>query len=347
MPQPKHILVIRLSAMGDVAMTVPVLACLQKANPDIRITVLTRKFFAPIFRQLPQVEVYEADVNGRHKGLKGLKRLSDELRRKNIDAVADLHNVLRSNILKRFFKFSGIPVKQVKKGRAQKKALTRSHNKEFLPLKSTHRRYAEVFEALGFQLDLAEFECLEKMKLSPKLSKELGNQPVQWVGVAPFAQHPSKIYPLKLMEQVLGKLNELPGLRIFLFGGPDEASVLEEWESAFSQVKNIAGKISFSEELALISNLDLMVSMDSGNGHLAANYGVPVITLWGLTHPYAGFAPFRQPPELQLLTDRKLYPLIPTSVYGNVVPSGYENAMKTISPTSVVKKVKEALNLPQ
>lgn len=149
------------------------------------------------------------------------------------------------------------------------------------------------------------------------------------------------------MEQVLSRLNELKGLRIFLFGGPDEASVLEEWESRFSQVKNMAGKIAFSQELALISNLDVMLSMDSGNGHLAANYGVPVITLWGLTHPYAGFAPFRQPPELQLLTDRKQYPLIPTSIYGNVVPSGYENAMKTISPITVVKKVKEALSLPK
>lgn len=342
---PKHILVIRLSAMGDVAMTVPVLACMQKAYPEVRITLLTRRFFAPIFNQLPGVEVYEADVKGKHKGLMGLKRLSDELRAKKIDAVADLHDVLRSNILKRFFKLHGIRVRQINKGRAQKKALTRAQNKQFHPLKSTHRRYAEVFEALGFQLDLAEFEPLEKIKLSPGLSREVGNQPVKWIGVAPFAQHPSKIYPPKLMEQVLSQLNELTGLQIFLFGGPDEASVLEEWESMFSGVKNMAGKIQFSDELALISNLDVMVSMDSGNGHLAANYGVPVITLWGLTHPYAGFAPFRQPPELQLLTDRQQYPLIPTSVYGNVVPSGYENAMKTISPRAVVNKVKQALGL--
>lgn len=347
MQKPKHILVIRLSAMGDVAMTVPVLSCMQKAYPEVRITLLTRKFFVPIFAQLPNVEVYDADVKGKHKGLGGLKRLSGELRIKKIDAVADLHNVLRSNILKRFFRFYGIPVKQIKKGRAEKNALTRSQNKQFQQLKSTHRRYAEVFEALGFQLDLAEFEYLEKIKLSPELTKELGNQPIKWVGVAPFAQHPSKIYPLKLMEQVLAKLDELAGLHIFLFGGPDEASVLEEWESQFSQVKSMAGKTPFSQELALISNLDVMLSMDSGNGHLAANYGVPVITMWGLTHPYAGFAPFRQPPELQLLTDRHQYPLIPTSIYGNVMPSGYENAMKTISPASVVKKVKEALSLPE
>ena len=65
----------------------------------------------------------------------------------------------------------------------------------------------------------------------------------------------------------------------------------------------VAGKLSFSEELDTISNLDCMISMDSGNAHLAAMYGVKVITIWGVTHPFAGFAPFHQPKEYSLLPD--------------------------------------------
>jgi len=107
----------------------------------------------------------------------------------------------------------------------------------------------------------------------------------------------------------------------------------------FESVTNVAGILTFEDELNLISNLDLMISMDSANGHLAAMFGIPVITLWGVTHPYAGFVPFQQPDENQLKADRNKYPLIPTSVYGNKYPPEYENAMATITPSSIVEKI--------
>ncbi|NJX16945.1 glycosyltransferase family 9 protein, partial [Tamlana crocina] len=153
MERPGHILVIRLSAMGDVAMMVPVLKAFSEKYPDVKITLLTRGFFVPLFKDLQNVDVFAAEVKGRHKGIGGLKRLSEELLDLKIDAVADLHNVLRSNILKLFFKLKGIPVKQLDKGRRERKALTRKENKVFIQLKPTHQRYAEVFEKLGYPID--------------------------------------------------------------------------------------------------------------------------------------------------------------------------------------------------
>ncbi len=94
----------------------------------------------------------------------------------------------------------------------------------------------------------------------------------------------------------------------------------------------------------MIGNLDVMVSMDSGNGHLAANAGVPVITLWGVTHPYAGFAPFGQAPKNALTADREQFPQIPTSVYGNRLPKGYEKAFRSINPKTVIEKVLDVIN---
>jgi ADP-heptose:LPS heptosyltransferase len=108
-------------------------------------------------------------------------------------------------------------------------------------------------------------------------------------------------------------------------------------------VTSDAGKLSLEEELALISNLDLMLSMDSGNAHLAAMLGVKVITIWGVTHPFAGFAPFNQPDDYALLADRNLFPLIPTSIYGNKFPEGYENAAGSISFEAIVAKVKSTI----
>ena len=299
-----HILVIRLSALGDVAMTVPVLKKLTETYPELKITILTRTFFAPLFDDLPNVEVYEADVKGRHKGFAGLKRLSGELRERNVDAVADLHHVLRSMILKGFLQLHGIPVKQINKGRAEKKALTREKNKIFKQLKSTHQRYADVFAALGYPIELTDITFPQKKTLSPALMDIVGTASKKWLGIAPFAQHNSKMYPQDLMKEVLKALGSNDRIKIFLFGaGESESTVLKQWEKDFQNVVNMAGKVSFREELALISNLDAMLSMDSGNGHLAANFGIPVISLWGLTHPYTGFAPFNQPASNSLLPD--------------------------------------------
>ena len=164
------------------------------------------------------------------------------------------------------------------------------------------------------------------------------------MGIAPFAAHEGKMYPLESMETVIQELNNTNKYKILLFGGGEkEVALLEHMANSYNNALCMAGKLKLSEELQLISNLDVMLSMDSGNAHMAANYGIPVVTLWGVTHPYAGFYPFGQPMENALMADRETYPLIPTSVYGNKVPQGYENAMQTIKPTDVLNKLFQLL----
>lgn len=340
-----HILVIRLSAMGDVAMTVPVLSALVRQYPQLKITVLTRAFFSPIFSGLPNVSVYNADVKGKHKGVLGIWRLYKELKGLGIDAVADLHNVLRSSILKLFFKLGSAPFVQIDKGRSEKRALTSISKKEFIQLKSTHQRYADVFSHLGFPITLDTVPLLPQRPILDTSRDLIEGTSQKWIGVAPFAAFKGKMYPLEFMEQVVQGLNETNNYRILLFGGgKKEQQKLEEWSITYTNCVNLVGNIPFKEELAVISKLDLMVAMDSGNAHLAAMFGIPTITLWGVTHPYAGFYPFGQPMENALLADRNRYPLIPTSVYGNKYPEGYENAMQTVAPEAVLSKINEVLN---
>ncbi|UII77588.1 glycosyltransferase family 9 protein [Flagellimonas sp. HMM57] len=339
-----HILVIRLSAMGDVAMTVPVLGALVAKYPHIKLSVLTKNHFAPLFSGLNNVEVYKADIKNRHKGLIGLWRLYRELKTLQIDYVADLHNVLRSQILKKYFTLDRTPFIQLNKGRAEKKALTRAKNKVFKQAKATHQRYADVFKELGFPIDFSEIKPLKRQPLSEKVLDIVKQDTKKWIGIAPFAAHEGKMYPLHLMIDVIRILNNTEKYKILLFGGgAGEEEKLKAVEKEFKEAVNMAGRLDFSEELALISNLDLILSMDSGNAHLAANYGIPVVTLWGVTHPFTGFYPFGQPMENALLSDRKLFPLIPTSVYGNKFPKGYEAAMETIAPEDVVKKIYQVL----
>lgn len=341
----KHIAVIRLSAMGDVAMTVPVIRAFVKQNPNVTITVVSRPFFQPFFDEIPNVNFFAVEVKGRHKGFLGLLQLYSDLKKLNIDAVADLHNVLRSIVVRNLFAISGKKVMHTDKGRADKKALTRAENKIFQPVKSMVERHIDTFKELGFFVDLSNPIFPEKAILSDEILKVSGGKEnKKWIGIAPFAQYESKVYPLDLMQQVVNELATNQNYKIFLFGGgKKETDQLNSLATAKENVIVAAGKFSLDQELQLISNLDLMLSMDSGNAHIASMLGVNVITLWGATHPYAGFKPFNQPMENCLVSDREKYPLLPTSVYGNKKVVGYEDVMRTISVQKIISSIQSQL----
>lgn len=319
-------------------MTVPVLRALTIQYPELKITVVTRAFFKPFFKDLENVNIFEADFKGKHKGVLGLYKLSKQLRTLRFDAVADLHNVLRSKILKLFF--FGKKVVQLDKGRAEKKELTSGQS--FLQLKTTHQRYAEVFENLGFKIDLSNPIFPNPKPLTEKLDGFLSNKEFKTIGIAPFAAHQSKMYPIGQMEVVISELSK--EYNVILFGGGNkEIDVLNQLEIKYKNVKSVAGKLNLKDELAFISNLDLMLAMDSGNAHIAAMLGKKVITIWGVTHPFAGFAAFNQPIDFALTAERTQFPLIPTSVYGNKFPEGYENAAGSVPEAMIVSKIKAVI----
>jgi ADP-heptose:LPS heptosyltransferase len=334
----------RLSAMGDVAMTVPVVRALANQYPELKITVISRPFFQPFFNGIPNLHFFPFDEKERHKGIVGLWRLFQDLKPLHIDAFADLHNVLRSKVLRTLFSLSGKKTAFVDKGRAEKKALTRAENKIFQPLTTMFERHQLVLESLGFPIDLSRPQFPAKAKISEPELTTIVAQSKKLIGIAPFAQYDSKVYPLDLMQEVIDTLAQNQEHTILLFGGgQNEKEQLQSLVGNKTNVLNMAGKIPFQEELNLISNLDVMLSMDSGNGHIAAMLGVPVVTLWGATHPYAGFLPFNQTLDNALVSDRNQYPNLPTSVYGNKKVAGYENAMRTILPEQVVALIESIL----
>lgn len=339
-----YLLVIRLSAMGDVAMTVPVLLALTRANPELKLLVLTRPFFAPVFKDIPNTSVFSVDLKNKHKGISGIYRLAKELKKHRLSGVADLHNVLRTKILKLFFMDQQIPFKQIDKGRKEKRAITAWRNKELKNLKTTHERYAEVFRDMGYSVKLDSEDVLKSCIPSEEVQAFKTQEEKKLVGVAPFAAFSGKMYPLPLMQQVLEYINNTNKYKIFLFGGgEEEKKVLNTLANKYTNCFCEVGRLSFEDELCLISQLDLMVSMDSGNGHLAAMFGIPTLTLWGITHPCVGFAPYVQSSENNILSDREKFPMIPTSVYGNKFPGGYEKAMESIDPQTVFRKIETLL----
>ena len=205
--KPKHILVIRLSAIGDVAMTVPVLQQLLQQNPDLKITVLTQNFMAPLFEPLERTEVYAIETKGKHKGLSGLYQLFRELKKQyRFDAIADLHNVLRSKVISSLFKIADVKTATIDKGRKEKRELTSRRNKRLVQLKTAFQRYADVFNSLGLPLELDVIQTPYSKQPLPLTMAPHFAVAKKNICIAPFAKHEEKMYPPAKMKRIIQKL---------------------------------------------------------------------------------------------------------------------------------------------
>lgn len=296
----RKILVIRFSALGDVAMLVPIVRAAAEQNPETEFTVISRQQTEALWSGLPaNVVFFGADIKGRHKGTKGLRKLMNEIDYTRFDAVADMHSVLRSWYIDIMCIAAGLKVRKIDKGRAEKWWLTCRFNHHKSQLKRTIHRYRDVFAKLGIKVDINE----------PRFENR-GNG----VGIAPFAAQKGKIFPIDEMENVAADVarNET----VYLFGGgKKEIDILESWERKYDNMICVAGRHTLADELEIMRGLRLMIAMDSGNMHLASLVGTRVISVWGATHPYAGFLGWGQTEED--CRQRDDLRCRPCSIYGN------------------------------
>lgn len=325
--------------MGDVAMMVPVLKKMLQQNPSVQITVVSNAFFQPLFDGLERCHFHPAHLKKQHKGIAGMYRLYKELNAVHqFNAAADLHSVLRSSVLKLFFRLSGIATATIDKGRKEKKLLTQKENKQLQQLPPSFERYATVFKTLGFNCTINHFDQVYAKQPLPIAAQHFFSTGKRVMGIAPFAQHTEKMYPIDKMKTVVKVLADEGYSILLLGGGQQETEILQHWEDEIKgTVFNMAGKFTFKEELAIISNLSQMLSMDSANMHLASLYAVPVISIWGATHPFAGFYGWGQPMENIISVDLSCRPC---SVFGNKpCYRGDHACMMQIKEDTVIAKI--------
>lgn len=326
---PKHLLVVRNSAMGDVAMLPHALRALLAAYPDLRITVATRPMFRPFFRGLA-VDFLEVDLKEKHRSWRGVLQLAREARALGVDAVADVHDVLRSKLFRLSMRLHGVPVASIHKGRCEKRRALGSGG-AFEPLKHSVVRYCDVFRRLGFLFD----DPAPAVK--PDCTNPMGEKSGRWVGFAPFSAHAGKTYP----EPLRSRLVELLAARfdrLFIHGGGgDEQRFAEEMEARYTNVTALFGKVRFDGEMSLMAHEDCLVSMDSMAMHLASLVATPVVSIWGATHPNLGFLGWGSSPDWALQSD---LPCRPCSVFG-AKPCKYGDyrCLHAITPEQVVEKV--------
>lgn len=340
------ILIIRFSAIGDVAMIVPVIDSLARQHPANNYTVVSQSFLYPLFVHCPNnVRFVGVDLRNKYRGVPGMYRLYRELSKQKFDAVADLHDVLRTKLLRIFFRWSGLKVRHIDKGRKDKRQLTRKDDKIFRQLKPTTERYTEVFRALGqtpAPLDFRSVFGSSRGKFS-NIEPLTGEKSGVWIGIAPFAKHQNKIFPLDRTEQVVAHFAGRNDAKVFLFGGgASEKEILETWCAKYSRTVSVAGKLKMSDELILIGYLDVMLSMDSANMHLASLTATPVVSVWGATHPYAGFFGYNQSPANAVQINLFCRPC---SIYGNK-PCYRKNTecLTKITPQMVIDRMEEVIH---
>lgn len=325
----KNVVILRLSALGDVAMTVPVIYSVARQYPDVRFTVVTRPFFRRVFINSPSnLSFIEFDAKGRHKGFGGLMTLIKELKRQRFSAVADLHDLPRTRLIRSVLRLTGSSVAVVDKNRRGRKSLTKGKQREFQ--QNYVDRYAAVFARLGMPVEL-DFKSLFVEE-----GKRCG------VGIAPFARYKTKTYPPEMMEKVARELTSA-GVDVTLFGASgQEQGELERWVERNPKLKSLAGQLPIEEEIREMSRLRVMVTMDSANMHLASLVGTPVVSVWGATIPQCGFLGYRQSVEDAVRVD---LPCQPCSVAGlPECPLGHTACMRQLQPQQIVVKIQKIYN---
>jgi ADP-heptose:LPS heptosyltransferase len=339
-----RLLVIRTSAMGDVALTTPVLRAVSQQYPDMEVVLLTRSFFKAFFFSFDRLTLFFTDFVARHKGFSGLVRLYMDISRTGkFDIIIDLHDVLRSKILRFLFRLGGVPSFVIDKGRGEKRSVISGKRKT--QLKHTVERYFDTFARAGFPVILTDGPWIipEPVDLL-KIASLSGSVDVLKIGVAPYAKHKLKMWTEKYMIRLLCMISEKYKARFFLFGGNDEAEKLLAFEARIAGSVNTAGVLTLGEELALMSRLDIMIAMDSSNMHMAALTGTKVISIWGGTDPITGFGAWMQPEDYSVRIPVDELTCRPCTIYGKgECGRGDLACMNWLTPEIVFKRIEKIL----
>lgn len=343
------LLITRFSALGDVALALPVIYDACRENPGRKFLLLTRKLPAKLFVNPPaNLTVLGIDTS-LYKGVKGIYRLFSSLRKEHgITGMVDLHDVIRTKLLRLFARMAGMPVAHIDKGRKEKRALTGKAPKQIKELKHSTERYRDAFMRAGISAPSRFSTIFADKAPDPSLFAKAtpDHRPGErWIAIAPFAAHKGKIYPEDLLQEVVDHYAALPETKIFIFGaGDSERQTIDKLAKGRENVINMAEKkIGMEGELALMSRCDVMLAMDSANMHMASLAGLRTVSVWGATHPCAGFYGLGQDREDAVQLDLECRPC---SVFGNKpCARGDYHCLRGINPQQIISRMDAKSNI--
>ncbi|MGM9838335.1 MAG: glycosyltransferase family 9 protein [Paludibacteraceae bacterium] len=284
-------LILRLSTLGNVAMTVPVIASLSARYPEDQFIVVSKKRLSAMFYGMPNVQFHEVATDG----IAGMWHLYQTLRdRYAADAVIDLQDVTSTRLLRGLFRIAGKRIYTIDYGRWKKHKVIR-FGRGGKPLPSEFERYAATFRKAGLTSDDGFTALAVDQDAAHEVRQRFGQKSGKWIGIAPFAKSKSNMLPYRTTKGLIQQLTQQTDVRLFLFGaGQIECEMLRQWASIFPRVSSVAGELPLSQELELMRQLDVMVCMDSANQHLSSLVGLRAVSIWCATDPCIGFMGWKQ-----------------------------------------------------
>lgn len=286
-------LILRFSTLGNVAMTVPVVASLSRLQPKDKFIIVSQKRLHGMFYGMDNVRFLEVDF--KDGCLKSIWRLFHELRAFSPDMIIDLQNIARTRLLRYLFRFIGVPSYTIKNGCTEKKLVTLFGKSYTISLPHESIRYAETCQRAGLKTDNDFISLPVNQEALQQVTQLFGQKEGQWIGIAPFAKSKSNMLPYKTMKEVISHYAVKPDTRIFLFGaGNVETQMLRQWASLYPNVESVAGMLPIESELELMRQLEGMICMDSANQHLCSLVNLRAVSIWCATHPKTGFYGYKQ-----------------------------------------------------
>lgn len=287
------ILVIRFSSLGDIVLTTPVIGALKTKFPHSRIFFLTKAQYGDILRNDPRIfSLIEFDPRGKHKGIAGFLKLIEKLRNYDFDLLIDLHANLRSFFVRHLTK-SKIKLKYNKRGLSR---FLMVHFK-FLKTRAVHTVDSYLGVLTKFQINIPnknpllflnpeDAEFSDKFLLGQKVEKD-----DIVVGVHPGARWETKRWDEDKFKRVCQDLIDRLNCKIMLLGDAGDEELIENISKEISDARVIdAVGLPTGRFMSLIKRCDCLITNDSGPMHIARALQVPVVAIFGPTHPRLGFA---------------------------------------------------------
>jgi len=301
MKEIKKILIIRLSSMGDIILTFPVIETLKDNFPNSEIFYLTKNKYKDLLKSHLQIDtIIELHSEGKHKNVFGFLGLIKELNQHNFDLIIDLHSNLRSFFIRRWVR-GGIKIKYNKRS-IQRFLMV--HFK-FLKIKSKHTvdLYLDILKRLKSKVSpsgwIDAWNRIPKYYLEEKddifaqqFLKEKGWKDEILVGMAPGARWETKIWDKEKFAETGKILKEKFSAMILLCGDENDRERIELIRNFIGKDRNIdTVNLPLDHLAGLIHRCKVFISNDSGLMHLASSLGIPTIAIFGPTHPKLGFSP--------------------------------------------------------
>jgi len=289
---PKKILFIKLSSLGDVIMTIPVADLLKKTHPGVQLGWVTEEGGMEAledYHDLDKLYLFEkkrieewARKGHYVKIISYLRRFTREIRKEGWELSIDFQSLFRSSL---------IPfLARIPRRAASLKGINRLMITDNIPYSTFAGGHAiDWYHHLAASLGLISqekrgrffFPLSEEKKAAAKA--ELHSYKRPFVGLAPFSKWPSKNWPVEYYREVARWVTQERGGTVFLFGGPGDREKNETIIRGMERGVNKAGELSLSEFAARAGEMDLFLSGDSGPMHIAAAMGVKQFAFFGPT----------------------------------------------------------------